>query len=86
MGAVMVAVAGIYFFKLFFHIVIINGKIERLILTRDKEIREYRSPGMTIPVFESHKKYLTEKYNEQIEPLIRKKGYIFDILPFIPKK
>ncbi len=76
----------IYTLKLFMHVVHINDVIERLIQQRDAEIKGVKTSGMTIIVFESIKVTITEKYSDMIDPLVRRKGYILDILPFLPKK
>jgi hypothetical protein len=76
-----------YGIRLLFLIVNTNCKIENLYRQRDKEIEEETtSPGITTGIAEAKKKYITEKYQKMIDPLVRKKGYVFDILPLIPKK
>lgn len=88
-GAVVIGVTFcvgvIYIIKLFFHIVCINDKIEILTQARDLEIKQSKHAGGTISGFESAKKAITERYSEKIDSLNRRKGYILDILPFIPK-
>lgn len=76
----------VYTFSLFLRVVIINDEIERLNRARDKEIEEVHTPDLTVAIFDAKKEYITEKYNKLINPLIRKKGYMFDILPFLSKK
>ncbi len=86
-GTVTAIVISLYYFRLIFETVRINDQIERLFQERDQEIKEKTStPGMTVPGVEAIRAAITEKYEKLIRPLIRKKGYIFDILPFVPKK
>ena len=76
-----------YGFRLLFLIVNTNRKIESLIRERDKKIEEETSHvGMTISVADAIKIKRTQEYEKKIAPLIRKKGYVLDILPLIPKK
>lgn len=84
---VLVFVCTIYAVRLLLGIVIINDKVEKLRRKRDVDIKNARSvPGLTTAIFEAQKKNITEKYKELINPLLRKKSYMFDVLPFLSKK
>lgn len=84
---VILFVAACYGVRLLFLIVNTNRKIEYYHEKRDREIEEATNrPGLTIDVVNTKKNHLNEKYQKLIDPLLRKKNYIFDIIPFIPKK
>ena len=85
-GAVTGVVVICYFIKLVVHVVLINTTIEKFHRQREEELEKAQNPGMTISGFETIKKTITEKYDKKLNPLPRRKVYIFDILPFIPKK
>jgi len=85
-GTVTGAVIICYVIKLFVHIILINRTIEKYCRERDDEIEETKHAGGTTAGFQSAKISITERYDKKINPLLRRKGYIFDILPLIPKK
>jgi hypothetical protein len=76
-----------YYIKSIFHIVIINGKIESLHQGRDKEIEKQTStPGVPSSINDIKREHITKEYQKKIDVLDRKKSYIIDILPWLPKK
>ena len=86
-GGVIFCVVVLYIIRLFILVVMTNTKIEKIYRERDRKIESYRKlEGMTIAVAEAQQIHLTEQYEKLIGPLVRKKGYILDILPFLTKK
>ncbi len=84
---VTIFVVTIYFLKLIVQIVLINDQIESLTQDREKEIKyEKGVEGMILAVFDSKKGAIVEKYSEKIDPLVRRKSYILDIIPFFRLK
>ena len=75
----------IMFWVNFIRVFFIERKIKKLYSERDAKISEIRkSTGLTSTV-EGMSKQEMRNFNEQIEPLERKRRFILDKLPFLRK-
>lgn len=82
---ILVAIFTVLYWVNFARIYFLEREINRLYEERDKKVKEIRTAPIATNVIEGKTRMALRNYNEQIEPLERKRKFIIEKLPFLKK-